>query len=53
MNQIQIWERVLKWKLAKNPELHTNFSNDDFNTLKNTIKFHNLTLYNSFGKTFL
>jgi len=45
MNQIQVWERVLKWELAKNPELTsdpTNFSNEDFNTLKNTIKFHNI-----------
>ncbi|CAB4417835.1 unnamed protein product [Rhizophagus irregularis] len=53
INEIQIWENVLKWGLAQNPELPsdiTNFSKDDFNTLKNTlqqcipfIKFYNLT----------
>jgi hypothetical protein len=44
---------VLKWGLAQNPELPsdiTNFSKEDFKTLKNIIrqcipfiKFHNLT----------
>ncbi|GES76323.1 carbohydrate-binding module family 13 protein [Rhizophagus clarus] len=53
MNEIQVWEHMIKWGLAQNPELPsdpTNFSKDDFNTLKNTtqqcipfIKFHNLT----------
>jgi hypothetical protein len=53
MNEIQIWENVLKWGLAQNPELPSdvnNYSNDDFNILKNTlqkcipfIKFYNLT----------
>ncbi|GES76320.1 carbohydrate-binding module family 13 protein [Rhizophagus clarus] len=53
MNEIQVWEHVIKWGLAQNPELPsdpTNFSKDDFNTLKNTlqqcipyIKFRNLT----------
>ncbi|GBC21509.2 carbohydrate-binding module family 13 protein [Rhizophagus irregularis DAOM 181602=DAOM 197198] len=53
MSEIQIWEHVLKWGLAQNPELPpdvTNFSKDDFITLKNTlqycmafIRFHNLT----------
>ncbi|RIA94276.1 hypothetical protein C1645_873541 [Glomus cerebriforme] len=53
MNEIQVWNYVIKWGLAKNPELSsnpTNFSKDDFNTLKNTlqkyipfIKFYKLT----------
>ncbi|GES81070.1 carbohydrate-binding module family 13 protein [Rhizophagus clarus] len=53
MSEIQIWDHVLKWGLAQNPELPsevTNFSKDDFNTLKNSlqhcipfIRFHNLT----------
>ncbi|EXX56000.1 hypothetical protein RirG_220260 [Rhizophagus irregularis DAOM 197198w] len=53
MNEIQVWEHVIKWGLAQNPELPsdpTSFSKDDFNTLKNTlqqcipfIKFRNLT----------
>jgi hypothetical protein len=53
MNEIQVWKYVLKWGLAQNPELSsdpTNFSKDDFNTLKNTlqqcipfIRFYNLT----------
>src|SRR5581483_9909690 len=47
---VQIWEHVIKWGLAQNPELssdHINYSKDDFNVLKNTlqqcihfIKFH-------------
>ncbi|GBC21501.2 carbohydrate-binding module family 13 protein [Rhizophagus irregularis DAOM 181602=DAOM 197198] len=53
MSEIQIWEHVLKWGLAQNPELPsdvTNYSKEDFITLKNTlqqcipyIRFHNLT----------
>ncbi|GBB94977.1 hypothetical protein RclHR1_24580001 [Rhizophagus clarus] len=53
MREIQVWEHAVKWGLAQNPELPsdpTNFSKDDFNTLKNTlqqcipyIKFRNLT----------
>src|ERR1043166_6861253 len=53
MSEIQVWEHVLKWGLAQNPELPsdpTTFSKDDFNILKNTlhqciplIKFFNLT----------
>ena len=53
MSEIQIWEHVLKWGLAQNPELPSNptrFSKDDFNTLRDSlqqcipfIKFHNLT----------
>jgi hypothetical protein len=53
MNVIQVWEYLLKWGIAQNPELPSdpsNYSKDDFNTLKNTlqhfipfIKFFNLT----------
>ncbi|GBC45149.1 carbohydrate-binding module family 13 protein [Rhizophagus irregularis DAOM 181602=DAOM 197198] len=53
MNEIQIWEDVLGWGLAQNPELPsdpTNFSKEDFNALKNSlqhcvphIRFYNLT----------
>jgi hypothetical protein len=53
MSEIQIWEHVLKWGLAQNPELPsdpTNFSKEDFDALKNTlqhcipfIRFGNLT----------
>jgi hypothetical protein len=53
MSEIQVWEHVLKWGHAQNPELPsdiTNFSKDDFNTLKSTlqqfipfIKFYKLT----------
>src|SRR6266536_1740666 len=52
MSEIKIWEHIIKWGLAQNPELpsdSTSFSKDDFNTLKNTlqqcvpfIRFHNL-----------
>ena len=52
MNDIQVWENVLKWGIAQNPELPSdpsNYSKDDFNTLKNTlqqcipfVKFFNL-----------
>ena len=53
MSDIQIWEHVLKWGIAQNPELpsdHSSYSKDDFITLKNTlqqliplINFFNLT----------
>ncbi|GBC27228.2 carbohydrate-binding module family 13 protein [Rhizophagus irregularis DAOM 181602=DAOM 197198] len=53
MSEIQVWEHVIKWGHAQNPELSsdpTSFSKDDFNTLKNTlqkcipfIKFRRLT----------
>ncbi|EXX65301.1 hypothetical protein RirG_134580 [Rhizophagus irregularis DAOM 197198w] len=53
MSEIQVWEHVIKWGLAQNPELPsdpTSFSKDDFNTLKSTlqqcipfIRFRNLT----------
>ncbi|GBC00383.1 hypothetical protein RclHR1_03840005 [Rhizophagus clarus] len=41
MGVIQVWEYVLKWGLAQNPNLSSdssNYSKDDFNTLKNTLK---------------
>ena len=51
-SKIQVWDHVLKWGLAQNPELPsdpTSYSKDDFNTLKDTlqqcipfIRFHNL-----------
>ncbi|EXX57326.1 uncharacterized protein OCT59_012911 [Rhizophagus irregularis] len=53
MSDIQVWEHVLKWGIAQNPQISSdpsNYSKDDFNTLKNTlqqfiplIKFNNLT----------
>ncbi|GBB90175.1 hypothetical protein RclHR1_17050003 [Rhizophagus clarus] len=53
MDVIQVWDHVLKWGIAQNPELPSdplNYSKDDFNILKNTlqhfipfIKFFNLT----------
>ena len=53
MNEIQVWEHVLKWGLAQNPELPSDpksFSKEDFNILKNNlrqcipfIRFYNLT----------
>jgi hypothetical protein len=61
-SEIQVWEHVLKWGLAQNPELPsdpTNYSKDDFNTLKNTLKqcipfirFHNLTSKEFLDKVF-
>ncbi|UZO12147.1 uncharacterized protein OCT59_003695 [Rhizophagus irregularis] len=53
MNEIQVWENVLKWGLAQNPGLPSNpsnYSKVEFNSLKNTlqscipfIRFYNLT----------
>uniref|UniRef100_U9TTG0 Kelch-like protein 17 n=1 Tax=Rhizophagus irregularis (strain DAOM 181602 / DAOM 197198 / MUCL 43194) TaxID=747089 RepID=U9TTG0_RHIID len=53
MREIQVWEQVIKWGFAQNPELPsdpTNFSKNDFNLLKNTlqqcipfVRFYNLT----------
>src|ERR1044072_5339242 len=53
ISDVQVWEYVLKWGLAQNPELPSdpfNYSKDDFNTLKNTlepciplIRFNNFT----------
>jgi inhibitor of KinA sporulation pathway (predicted exonuclease) len=41
ISEIQIWEHILKWGLAQNSELpsdFTNYSKDDFNILKNTLQ---------------
>ncbi|CAB4430235.1 unnamed protein product [Rhizophagus irregularis] len=53
MNEIQVWENVLIWGRAQNPDLPSdvaNYSKDDFNTLKSTlqqciqfIRFYNLS----------
>ncbi|GBC06533.1 hypothetical protein RclHR1_00690023 [Rhizophagus clarus] len=53
MSEVQVWEHVINWGLAQNPELSTdlkNYSKEDFNALKNIlqhcipfIKFQNLT----------
>ncbi|EXX72799.1 hypothetical protein RirG_065930 [Rhizophagus irregularis DAOM 197198w] len=53
MNQIQVWEGVLRWGLSQNPGLPSdpiNFSKEDFNALKNSlqrcvphIRFYDLT----------
>uniref|UniRef100_U9TZW5 TLDc domain-containing protein n=1 Tax=Rhizophagus irregularis (strain DAOM 181602 / DAOM 197198 / MUCL 43194) TaxID=747089 RepID=U9TZW5_RHIID len=62
MSVIQIWEHVLKWGLARHPELPTNvtnYSKDDFNALKSTlqqfisfIKFDSLTSKEFLDKVF-
>ncbi|RIA81660.1 hypothetical protein C1645_744365 [Glomus cerebriforme] len=41
MSEIQIWEHILKWGLAQNPELPadpTNFSKENFRTKYHLIK---------------
>src|SRR5581483_3397585 len=41
MSEIQVWENVLKWGLVQNPGLPSdpsNYSKDDFNSLKNTLQ---------------
>src|SRR5688572_11290772 len=53
INEARVWEYVIKWGIAQNPELpsdSSDFSKDDFEALKNTlqqcipfIKFHDLT----------
>ena len=53
VSEFQVWEHVLKWGLAQNPELPSDpasFSKEDFDALKKTlqqcipfVKFHNLT----------
>src|SRR6266498_1247925 len=53
IREVQIWEHVVKWGLAQNPELPSDiegYSKDDFNALKNTlqqciplIRYRNLT----------
>ncbi|GBC27222.2 BTB/POZ protein [Rhizophagus irregularis DAOM 181602=DAOM 197198] len=53
MSEIQVWDHVIEWGLAQNPELSSDpadFSKEEFNVLKNTlqhfiplIRFHDLT----------
>jgi hypothetical protein len=41
MSDIQVWEHVLEWGLAQNPELppvFASFSKEDFNVLKKTLQ---------------
>src|SRR5579871_3469604 len=41
MSEIQVWEHILKWGMAQNPELPsdvTNYLKDDFRALKNTLQ---------------
>ncbi|GBC00041.1 hypothetical protein RclHR1_03720002 [Rhizophagus clarus] len=41
MSEAQLWENILRWGIAKNPTLSTdpsNYSKDDFQSLKNTLK---------------
>ncbi|GES83723.1 carbohydrate-binding module family 13 protein [Rhizophagus clarus] len=41
MSEAQVWEYVLKWGIAQHPGLPldpSSYSNDDFNTLKDTLK---------------
>ncbi|CAB4412288.1 unnamed protein product [Rhizophagus irregularis] len=41
MKEVEVWERVLKWGLAQNPKIFSDpntWSNDDFKTMKNTLK---------------
>ncbi|GBB83421.1 hypothetical protein RclHR1_10140006 [Rhizophagus clarus] len=62
MNVIQVWENVLKWGIAQNPELPSDpfsYSKDDFITLRNTlqkfipfINFFNLTSKEYLGKVY-
>ena len=40
ISEVQVWEYVLKWGIAQNPELYSDpssYSNNDFNALKNTL----------------
>ncbi|UZO24772.1 uncharacterized protein OCT59_017066 [Rhizophagus irregularis] len=57
MTEIQVWENVLKWGFAQNPDFPSdpsNFSKDDFNSLKNTLhQFLPKELYMDLLKTFL
>jgi hypothetical protein len=51
MNEIEIWEHVLKWGLEKNPTLlpdPTTWSDDDFKIMENTLK-HCLPLIRFFS----
>jgi hypothetical protein len=41
MSEVQVWEYVLIWGIAQNPELSSDpssYSDDDFNVLKNTLR---------------
>jgi hypothetical protein len=41
ISDVQVWEYVLKWGIAQNPELSSDpscYSNDDFNVLRNTLQ---------------
>jgi len=41
MSEIQVWENVLKWGFAQSPGIPSdpsNYSKDDFNSLKNTLQ---------------
>ncbi|RIA91531.1 hypothetical protein C1645_821945, partial [Glomus cerebriforme] len=41
ISEIQVWEYVLKWGIAQNPELSSDlssYSNEEFNVLKNTLQ---------------
>jgi hypothetical protein len=59
MNVIQVWEHILKWGIAQNPELPSddplNYSKDNFDTLKNTLQqcIPFIKLYNLTSKEFL
>src|SRR5271154_2031328 len=58
MSEVQVWEYVLKWGLAQNPELSSdpsNYSKDDFNALKKTIQqcIPFIRFYNFTSKEFL
>ncbi|GBB96633.1 hypothetical protein RclHR1_00280025 [Rhizophagus clarus] len=58
MSDVQIWDHVLKWGIAQNPELSSdpsNYSNDDYNVLKNTLQhcIPFIKLYNLSSKEFL
>src|SRR5581483_2820240 len=51
MKEIDVWERVLKWGLEKNPKLlsdPTTWSDNDFKTMKNTLQ-HCLPLIRFFS----
>ena len=62
-SEIQVWDHVLKWGLAQNPELSsdpTSFSVEDFKALKKTlqqcipfVRFDNLTSKEFMDKVFL
>ncbi|GET65720.1 carbohydrate-binding module family 13 protein [Rhizophagus irregularis DAOM 181602=DAOM 197198] len=58
MSEIQVWQHMLNWGLAQNPELPsdpTNFTKEDFNTLKNSLQhcIPHIKLYKDLLKYFL